>query len=170
MLYTPQTNGARHYCGPFAIATITGESFEAIYKRLRSDRSKHGRRNRDARGRLKPVRGTYTFEVVRVLGRFGFNATKLGLHGSKTLRQVCEDFAHLQCPLLINVTGHFMVLKQGMLCDTHTHEPIPWTEYRQLKLQAKQLWHVTPKRRRTPASSQLANVHPSGTCALTTAT
>jgi len=148
MLYTPNKNGAQHYCGPFSVATITGESFEAIYKRFRSYRSRHGRAIRDRVGKLIPIRGTWTREVLGVLDRLGYRHVRMEFkdHKRPTLGQVCDDLKYMTDPILLNVTGHFIVLKHGWLCDTYTGEPIEWQKYRRLKIKVLQVLVIKKKK------------------------
>lgn len=157
---------ARTYCGPTAIVAITGASYENVYKKIRRIRKKNGRQIRAFRenrfghyvddGRLLPIKGTGTHEVLdclRMLGKivkekgsgYDRNRGPLGFRGDgsmervriggyMTLGEFCKDRGHMG-PFLVEVTGHWIAVGWGKIaCSQYAWKdsPVPWQEYKSL--------------------------------------
>lgn len=150
MLHTPDYgDGARPFCGPTAIAAVTGESFKTIYKKIRRYRSERERPRAGGRilrggsvldclGRKIPIRGMGNIELLEVMRRFGFKPKPHQEHGM-TLRAFCDDRGHIG-PFIVNVTGHYVAVSHGMICDTKTKVPVPIAEYEKLGYRVKRYW------------------------------
>ena len=123
--------GREAYCGPRAIAALTGLPVSAIEARIRRGR---GGGYRDRTGRKIPIKGTYPWEVRRVLERFGCKVEKLSTV-EPTLGRFIEDTRHIPDPILVEVTGHFCVTHGGSCSDWN------WSVRR--KRQIMQAWRVT---------------------------
>jgi hypothetical protein len=140
-LRVPLYDGQAPFCGPTAIAALTGESFDSIYRkirRVRADRERrtYGRKLRGGRvlsitGQHVPIRGMYTSEVVEVMRRFGFKI-KTNERITGTLRAFLEDRGHLGL-LLVETPTQFIAVSRGMICDTRTKVPIPMLDYPRLR-------------------------------------
>lgn len=159
MLHTPINDvGHRPYCGPTAIAAITGAPISVVYKKLRRVRADGDRRRygkvvnggnvKRVDGKKRRIVGTGTTEVLKVLKRLGYPVVaRLPQHkrpAGITLRQLCDDRAHLG-PHLVEVTGHWIAMSRGMLCDTHRRTPVPWKEHPLLRSKVI-AWWVFPER------------------------
>jgi hypothetical protein len=138
------------YCGPTAISSITGFPPSKVIKmirRVRADHERkyygrvlHGGRVKRIDGRRMPVKGTSNGEVLEVLRRAGFKPTKKGSPDKTSLRQFCDDYGHTG-PFLVEVTGHYVTVSHGMICDTRTgYTPIPFAEYKKLRWMVKRWW------------------------------
>jgi hypothetical protein len=79
-----------------------------MIRKLRSDWGK---------GRKQPIKGTYTWEVVKVLERLGCKVTKLTMV-ENTIGRFVEDMKHLDHVFLVEVTGHFVVVHKDTLSDS----------------------------------------------------
>lgn len=160
MLHTPNIDRkGRAYCGPTAIAAVTGEpvtKIEKMIRRIRSDgeRKRYGRilygggvKNRD--GRRLPIRGMYTWEMKKVMKRLGYKPVGYGHHKNRnaprTLREFCDDKGHLGV-FIVEVTDHFVAVSRGMICDTMHKEPVPWQEYRKLSRRVVQWWRFNERK------------------------
>lgn len=146
MLYMPIVNVKRPYCGPVAIAALTGVPLSRIEKMIR-----RGRRGgyRASNGRRMPIKGTYHHEVHKVLKNLGCKVTAVKTYAS-TFGAFCEDTRHINAAFLVNVTGHYMVTAQGTYCDTSSLDgPRPIEGYHQTQRQVLRAWRVeaptTPK-------------------------
>lgn len=129
----------RPYCGPTAISLLTGVPLSRIEEMLR--RKRRGG-YRDALGRKIAIKGTYTWEVVRVLKRLGCKVEELNLY-TKTFGQFCRDTQHLASTFLVEVTGHFMVSQQGLIADNANQTPVPVEGYRRATRRVKKAWKIT---------------------------
>ena len=148
MIYEPNIDvkrGSGPYCGPTAIALITGEPISRIEKMIR--RKRRGG-FRDSTGRKMPIKGTYPWEIIKVLAALGCRVdlpTK-GVKG-ETLNNVVNEHIPAAGTFLIEVTGHFMVASGGMIADTTHKTPIPISTYRRKSRRVQQVWRVTAKQK-----------------------
>lgn len=101
-------NGNR-YCGPLVIAAITGlTSGEAAAK------------VRTVTGR-PIVRGLHTSEIEFTLRALGHKTTRTYPPSPKpTLRKWLEGSRSPFTPYIVALTGHFVIIKGNMFCDTFT--------------------------------------------------
>ena len=121
--------GREAYCGPRAIAALTGLPVSTIEAKIRRGR---GGGYRDRKGRKIPIKGTYPWEVRKVLEHFGCKVGKLSTV-EPTLGRFIEDTRHIPDPILVEVTGHFCVTHDGSCSDRNVR----------LKRQVVQAWRVT---------------------------
>lgn len=136
MLHTPIADGRRHFCGPTAIAAVTGATFDEVYKKIRRVRSDRNGRVRDTAGRKVPIKGMGNFDLLLTMKRFGFKVKAKGSLGYPTLRALLEDRGHLG-PIIVNVTHHYIAVSRGMICDTFTKVPIPMMDYPKLRVRVE---------------------------------
>lgn len=129
----------RPYCGATAIAILTGVPLSRVEKMIRRCR-KGG--YRDQNGRKIPIKGTYTWEVVKVLKRLGCKVTELKTPES-TFARFVHDTAHISKAFLVNVTGHFMTSFQGTFCDNSNLDgPRPIEGYHKGQRRVQKAWYV----------------------------
>lgn len=150
MLYTPNYDGdaRHHYCGPTALVTISGASFDAIYKMARryrgkSERLHYGRLVRgcrvlDLRGRKIPIRGMPNMELLDIARRLGFKSIPNQEWGM-TLREFFDDRGHIG-PFIVNVRGHYIAVSHGFACDNHTKTPVPLVDFPRQGRRIKRFW------------------------------
>lgn len=111
MLHTPMVEAGRtHYCGPTAIAALTGVPIAIVEKMIRR-RRKGGFRN--SLGRSMPIKSTYHWELVRVLEALGCKVEQQKIF-ERTFGKFCEDTKHLSSAFLVRVPGHIMAVFQGV--------------------------------------------------------
>lgn len=94
------TNG-QHYCGPRSITSITGVPISRVEKMI-----KRARKNKCA------VKGTYTWEVIKCLKRLGCRIEEMKTF-EPTLGRFRDDLGPTPHTYLVNVTGHFTVVRKG---------------------------------------------------------
>jgi len=107
------------YCGPKAIAILTGVPVSRIEKMLRRCRSDKGR---DSRGRKIPIRGTYSSQVVKVLRRLGCKVEEIS-HCEPTLGRFITDTNTFKAPCLVMTRNHFTVTFDGKCYDHYAGKP-----------------------------------------------
>lgn len=145
MLHTPirDVPRGRLYCGPTAVAAITGLPGSVVVKKIRRaladwERSEYGKVKLGGlvyreNGTKKPVRRTGSYEINLVMTRCGYKIKKREYFKKPvTLLRFCEDMGHLG-PMIIHLSGHWIALSQGkIVCSYTTYDPVPWQEYKKL--------------------------------------
>lgn len=119
------------YCGPSAIAILTGVPLSRIEKMLKRCRKGWGGR---------PVKSTYRWEVVKVLKRLGCKVEELK-NPESTICKFADDVRHAGA-YLVNVTGHFMVSCGGIIADNSNPEGVPAEEYGRGSRRVQMAWKV----------------------------
>lgn len=157
MIFTPIIDEGRSrngvYCGPTAIALITGRPIGEIERAIRRKRARAvGGVPRDCLGRKLPIKGTYASEVRHVLERFGCKVERvLQKARGETLNAVVTDWLAPTAVYLVEVTGHWMVAHAGKIADTSHHDPVEIKSYRRKARRVVAVWKVTrPKPRQKP--------------------
>lgn len=138
-LFTPVIDVKhRPYCGPTAIAALTGVPIARIEKMIRRGRKGY----RDSEGRRIAIKGTHPWEVIKVLERLGCKVHEVKTsHG--TFGSFVEDTTHVGLPYLVEVTGHFMATHKGMFCDTSSLDgPRTIEGYRKVMRRVQRVWEV----------------------------
>lgn len=108
----------RAWCGPAAIAILTGVPNSRIEKMLKRGRKGWGNR---------PIKGTYNHEVIRVLKRLGCKVQELK-NLESTICKFADDVRHAGA-YLVNVTNHYMVTCAGVLADNSHPTGVPAEQY-----------------------------------------
>lgn len=120
------------YCGPAAVAILTGVPLSRIEKMLKRGRKGWGN---------KPVKGTYNWEVRRVLERLGCKVEELKKPES-TIAKFADDVRHAGA-YLVNVTNHYMVAYAGTIADNANPEGGPAETYHRGARRVQRAWRVT---------------------------
>ncbi len=139
------------WCGPTAISSITQTPISKIQKMVRRVRSDSERKRfgrvligglaKRCDGGKMPVRGMYNSEIIEVMRRLKFKVVHKSEKDYKgTLGQFIFDCGHMG-PFIVCVTGHYVAVSKGMICDTFTDgKPIPAATYSKLRSQVKVYW------------------------------
>ncbi|WOB06515.1 hypothetical protein [Piscinibacter gummiphilus] len=108
------------WCGPGAIALVTGLPTSLIYA--------HADAERRSRGGKRGVQGMYNSELWAVLRACGFRVTEVyNSRGEQpTLKQFARDKASLFAarPIIVHVGDHYGVLIGRRYADNQTRDPI----------------------------------------------
>lgn len=143
--------GGKLYCGPTALAALTGFPTSKVFKMVRRVRADRDRKHYDRvpkgggvldiNGRKKPIKSMQNHEMLTVLHRAGLKSCAIGVpENHLTLGQFCDDKGHMG-PFLVNVSHHYVVVYKGQIIDTMTKRaPIPWREYKKLRTKVVQWW------------------------------
>lgn len=126
MLHTPNYDirGGRAFCGPTAIAAITGQPISLIREVIRAQVGTK------INGHARAVMGVSNKVLLGTMDRLGWRV--IDQSGDADRRNVFRfgDFLdHVQMhehdgPYIVNVTGHYYAVDQDEICDTHTQIPI----------------------------------------------
>lgn len=123
--------GRTPWCGPAAVAILTGVPHSRIVKMLKRGRKGWGN---------KPIKGAYRWEVVRVLKRLGCKVEELK-NPESTLAKFADDVRHAGA-YLVNVTGHYMVSHAGTIADNASPEGMPAEAYSRGARRVVHAWRV----------------------------
>ena len=107
-------NKSKLWCGPTALATLTGQPTSVIHRVIR-----------DVSGKRK-VTGTRVNHLIIAGLRLGIGMTKYSVSGKPTLAQWLRKnqalYAH--SPVVITLTHHYVTVMGRRFVDSHTREPV----------------------------------------------
>ena len=108
---------SRAFCGPTAVAAITGEPVSRVRDAFRLVR--YGA-NWTSRHRSPPIMGTYPHEVESALRLFGYVGVWRTVEGLPTLAAYLEGREGLQRthPCVVRVKRHVVAVSGWVFCDT----------------------------------------------------
>jgi hypothetical protein len=142
------------FCGPAALSLITGKHVDKCVKEVRDFRNdRHGFQRRN-------VRGMWNAEIVRVLDRMGFVSERKYPFEYDTLKLDPTLVAFMRWlkkrgqwsakkVYLINVTGHYLVMKGIKLFDNRHPEGVFFGKYDHRRRRVKYVWEVTKRCKRS---------------------
>ncbi|MFI3905385.1 hypothetical protein [Ochrobactrum sp. S1502_03] len=107
----------RGFCGPTAVAAITGHPISLVKDAFRYARHGSGWLNFD---RAPAIMGTQNYEVETVMSVFGFAGQWQKIGGDPTLAAYLDNrFGFLRThPTIICVTNHYVAVSGWEFCDT----------------------------------------------------
>jgi len=132
MLYTPKYRGTRReFCGPTAIAAVTGASLEEVRDAIRQERGPELRSD----GGYMPIMGLHNVEMLGAMDQLGWKVVEedawrdraelMAASRAKlcTLGEFAAEHGH-DGPYIVNVTGHYVAISHGEFCDTRSILPV----------------------------------------------
>jgi hypothetical protein len=136
--YMPDT-----YCGPSAIAALTGKTVAQVEDAILAYR-RDNPAPRGHRGKAR-VKTTWTREIVPVLRALGYEAREITLaHGRSLSRNLkaLKRHGYDERPLLILITGHFIAVHGGWFVDTCQRMPALLKGHRYMRRAVKYVWTI----------------------------
>jgi len=126
------------WCGPTALAIITGKTLKYCHNKLARLEWK------------KPhyLQGVSNGSMILALREMGYVVKCIDDAWSKTLRQYIEEkqaTSHFRGVMLVNVTGHYVVISKGMVADNHQWTPRPVREHPMWRKKIKRAWIIRKK-------------------------
>lgn len=116
--------GRNTYCGPAAVAALTGRTTDEVAARIRRFRQRAGWHTRS-------VRGVWMSEMRPILLSYGILPTEI-YRRRQTLQNLVRDLTN--GVYLVSVTGHFVVMRvagdRATVIDNQTKDGVPVTEHR----------------------------------------
>lgn len=108
---------SRAFCGPTAVAAITGEPVSRVRDAFRLVRHGAGWTEYD---RAPSITGTRDYEVQRVLRLFGYVGSWRRIAGQPTLAAWLEGRTGVERthPCVVHITGHWVAVSGWVFCDT----------------------------------------------------
>jgi hypothetical protein len=131
------------FCGPAALSLITHKHVDNCVKEI------HALYKRDgflSGGRRRSVRGVSRFEMLQVLTRLGYDAQVLPVVDKPTLvsfrRWLRERGTDAKRIYLLNVTGHWMVMRGIKLFDNANPEGVTFGKYTKRRRRVQRAWVI----------------------------
>jgi hypothetical protein len=138
-LHSVPSGTAWLWCGPTAIAALTGISGAAIESAILAHRTvnKPQRGNRKLHGAR--VKTTWANEIVPVLAALGFAATEHLASGSLAgyLRRNRSNK-----PRLVLITGHYIAVCGDHCVDSMRREPTPINRSPYMRRRVQRVWQI----------------------------
>lgn len=135
----------RLWCGPAAIAAVTGAPTSRAVSAIKAVRDKYG----DFVG---PVKGTWPNEIARAIGRIRptWSIEVIHFEYFKTTLAQWRNY-HRQSNLIyvVAITGHFLAVAGNKLMDDNNREWIPVSEYHKQRAIVRKVIQI---RRRRPTN------------------
>lgn len=126
------------WCGPTALAIITGRTLKYCHNKLA----------RLAWKEPRYLKGTGNGDMIRALREMGYLPSRVDDAWHKTLRQYIEEVQnteHFRGVMLVNVTNHYVVISKGMVADNHCSKPIPVREHPSWRKRIAKAWIIRKK-------------------------
>jgi hypothetical protein len=120
----PEPEGAKTYCGPTAIAALTGLPIAQIEDAVIAYRKAHKAPKRERKGAAR-VKGMWLSEIEPTLRALGFKG--VGYHAGKRLsfaRWLRDTRNGAGRKYLVLVTGHYVAVSNGWFVDTTHRKPV----------------------------------------------
>lgn len=141
-LNTLKANGFKykHWCGPTALAIITGRTLKYCHNKLAAIRGQSPAR----------LRGVWNSNMRIALDHMGFVAIRVCPKQRKTLRHFIEEEQttdQFRSVMLVNVTKHYVVIQRGMVVDNHCSTPMPVREHPMWRKRIDHMWVVKRKKK-----------------------
>jgi hypothetical protein len=161
-IYPIDKSQGRMYCGPTVLALLTGKSRATIHADVNRLRRKAGKKRRKTiryrDGSYKttklvpwpltaPVRGLSHSRLDALLKKYGLPAAFHPNNRYPSLRRLVEDMGHFKMPIVITVTGHYVLYYDGKVYDTYRPEGLPVDEHTYGRCRVKNYWLVRRQRK-----------------------
>lgn len=147
MLHTPNYDigRGRAFCGPTAIAAITGEPISVIREVIRSQIGTK------SNGTAMPVMGVSNTVLLGTMERLGWKIiqtsgdTENNRCHSMDVFRLGDFLNYIQMhehdgPYIVNVTGHYYAVDSDEICDTYTQIPIEIHRFKRGRKRWVQRW------------------------------
>lgn len=130
-------NKSKLWCGPAAIATVTGAPTSAIHRiaRIESGRTKIASMN--------------TYLLIKVLAALGYRMVTQIAGDNLTLAAWAKRYRAMYAkrPVIVNVTGHYVTLCGRRFIDNHTRDGwVPIGDAPHRRARVKQAWIFAKER------------------------
>lgn len=154
MLKTPtrSTTRAHSWCGPTALAALTGLPYDAVYKKMVASINRHSRAEAKRHGYRADTWVQKSFQGVSV-GDLAIAGKSLKLtidwdsrHKGATLLTFTREHTIKGKVYLVVAANHYVVIKDGIVYDNTVTGPHPIDEYPRAKLGRVTHWaQVRPR-------------------------
>ena len=127
------------WCGPTALALITGRTLKFCHNKLARTEGKEPRY----------LKGVSSRSMRVALQEMGYQTERISFVRQRmTLRKYIEEVQtteHFRGVMLVIVTGHYVVISKGMVVDNHRTVPVPVREHPFWRNHIKNAWILKKK-------------------------
>lgn len=134
----------RLWCGPAAVAAVTGAPTSRIHAIIAAERATHGFR------RGEGIKGTWPNELRLAMFALGYRCIwHAGANVAGTPRPTFAQFRRARAPelrdaaLVVSLTGHFVALAGNRLVDNRYRDPIMASDYPHQRTRVEGAYAVT---------------------------
>ena len=123
------------WCGPTALAIITGRSLKFCHNKLAKIAGKEPRY----------LKGAYNWHMLYALKEMKFLPFRVDAAHGKTLRQYVDEVQtteHFRGVMLVNVTDHYVVISKGLVVDNQNPTPQPVRDYPMSRKRIVKAWII----------------------------
>ena len=128
------------WCGPTALAIISGRSLKFCHNKLA----------RIAGKKPRYLKGAYNWQLLDALKEMKFKPIRIDAAYGLTLRKYIEEVQtteHFRGVMLVNVTDHYVVISKGLVLDNRQGSvPLPVKDHPMWRKRIVKAWHVTKKK------------------------
>lgn len=131
MIYKIQhTNKSKLWCGPAAVAAITGHTTDEIHRVMRQ-----------VSGRTR-IAGVDTSTLMGAMSKLGYRLTKQVSGDSLSLAQWLSQNRALyaKMPFIVRLTSHYVVVCGRRFVDSHTKTPVALTDAPFRRARVQRAW------------------------------
>jgi hypothetical protein len=127
------------WCGPAALALITGRSLKYCHNKLARIKGVEPRH----------LKGIYNWQLMKALDEMGYEVID-NLLDRGTLASYIDNrqnTAHMKSVILINVTNHYVVAHMAQIADNWRPEPVPAKDHPSARKYICRGWVIAKKRK-----------------------
>jgi len=130
--------GKIKWCGPTALAIITGRTLKYCHNKLAKLEWKEPRY----------LKGVSNGSMLMALRDMGYLTAPANDACGLTLRQYIDEVQstpHFRGVMLVNVTNHYVVISKGMVADNFSRDSMPVRNHRSWRRKIKHAWIIKKK-------------------------
>jgi len=124
------------WCGPTALAIISGRSLKFCHNKLAKIAGKEPRY----------LKGAYNWQMLYALKEMKLRASGIDAAYGLTLRKYIEEVQsteHFRGVMLVNVTDHYVVISKGLVVDNRNgSEPLPVKDHPMWRKRIVKAWFI----------------------------
>lgn len=137
------------WCGPAALATISGQPVSACMAAIRK-----------LRWDTKPIKGITNQTLIKAAALLGYRLTPLEMSPTRQVTLAAwtrvNAFTFADKPVIVNITGHYVVVKGRSFNDNHTKTPVSLKKAPHRRARVQRAFTVEPM---TPTAPPVMTVY-----------
>lgn len=141
-IHTHDRPEKRTYCGPTVLMLLTGKPREKIHRDVNYFRNNKLRNNYEKRKMTAMVKSMGNITMEGLLQKYDMAPKYVYRHPYKTLKQLADDMEFVKKPIVVTVTGHYVLYYQGMIYDTYRRQGCPVKEHPCARKRVKEYWII----------------------------
>lgn len=131
--------GDRLFCGPTVLCALTGKTPTQVRRAVNRHRGNKWN---------AAVTSMWQMEFQELMHKWKLKPKSVYPKKTPTLKTFSEDMQFVKNPIVVNVTGHFVLLYQGVIYDTHRKEGCPFEEHPNAGKWVRRYWVINKRCRK----------------------